>query len=485
MGLFKKKEHHPVTEPMPPQTMSQTPSFNPSVTTQGRGDSGYATSEGRSNLENDNVVPMENHGQIRGVSSGRNLAVNESNGDVMDGDTGEIISTVTTTTTTTTTTRSRPGKHGETSVQVSNSTQPAPQVVKETTPPRAKTPPRAATPPRATTPPRTVSPPPNIAEVHADPIRPHPQSQNYNQSNPVRPGGGAVAPASSYGQPNQHSYGQPQGQPQSHNHPDSLRPGPPTGQVSYGQPSPQPTVPTRNPDRKSREYTDYRPQSPPSPPRPNFSYPNAARSRSSTSLGEQAAAEQPNAAPPTTAPRGHGTLSTLGATARESMNKGTLGDLKKAAIGLHGVGEQLRGTLNNEFDNRLSRPDSERAAYARQKNQAVLDRAQQEMGRLDRGHNPAVTQPQTQTRQHEASSAPPLHQQPTLPQVGAAPTSYTEHQTPVSPIQHDYDGRPWDGSQTQAKRRDMEYMPPTFSPESTSAPREERRGFRKLMKPRP
>lgn len=423
-----------MSESAPVPTVSQTPSFNPSVNTQSHGDSGYATSEGRSNLDNDNVVPMENHGQIRGVSSGRNLAVNESNGDVMDGDTGEIISTVTTTTTTTTTTRSRPGKNGETSVQVSNSTQPAPQAAKTSSPPRAKTP------PRATTPPRTVSPPPNIAEVPADPIRPRPESQNYNQSNSVRPGNGAVAPASSYGQPYQHS---------------------------YDQPSTQPAVPTRNPDRKSREYTDYRPQSPPSPPRPNFSYPNATRS--STSLHEQAAVEQNSTAPPpqTTAPRGHSTFSSLGATARESMNKGTLGDLKKAAIGLHGVGEQLRGTLNNEFDTRLSRPDSERAAYARQKNQAVLDRAEREMGRLDRGHAAAN------------SPAPPPHQQPTLPQVPAP------EQMPVSPIQHDYDGRPWDGTQTQGRRNDMEYMPPTFSPESTSAPREERRGFRKLIKPRP
>jgi len=177
------------------------------------------------------------------------------------------------------------------------------------------------------------------------------------------------------------------------------------------------------------------------------------------------------------------------------MNKGTLGDLKKAAIGLHGVGEQLRGTLNNEFDTRLSKPDSERAAYARQKNQAVLDRAQQEMGRLDGRHAPVNSSipPVPQTRQIEPS-APSLQQQPTLPQV----TTPHYNETPVSPIAPEisrdgygggpYDGRPWDGTQTQAqtqgRRRDMEYMPPTFSPESTSAPKDERRGFRKLMKPR-
>jgi len=156
------------------------------------------------------------------------------------------------------------------------------------------------------------------------------------------------------------------------------------------------------------------------------------------------------------------------------MDHGTLGDLKKAAIGLHGVGEQLRGTLNNEFDTRLSRPDSERAAYARQKNQAVLDRAQQEMGRLDGRHAPVRT------------SVPPVpvSQQQRYPQGPVA-------DTPVSPIQPEishgsgsgsgpYDGRPWDAQ----PRRDMDYMPQTFTPESTSAPKDERRGLRKLMKPR-
>jgi len=160
------------------------------------------------------------------------------------------------------------------------------------------------------------------------------------------------------------------------------------------------------------------------------------------------------------------------------MDHGTLGDLKKAAIGLHGVGEQLRGTLNNEFDTRLSRPDSERAAYARQKNQAVLDRAQQEMGRLDGRHAP-VRSSVPPVPQQQPNQIQPSHQQ----HYGASSVA----DTPVSPIQPEishgsgpYDGRPWDGQ----PRRDMDYMPQTFTPESTSAPKDERRGLRKLMKPR-
>lgn len=64
-------------------------------------DSAYASSEGESRAKMPNL-PMDNPGNIQGVSSDRNLEVNQSNGDVVDRDTGEVVSTVTTTTTTTT-----------------------------------------------------------------------------------------------------------------------------------------------------------------------------------------------------------------------------------------------------------------------------------------------------------------------------------------------------------------------------------------------
>lgn len=61
---------------------------------------------------NSNIVPVENNGQISGVDEDRNLALNKLTGDVLDEDTGEVVTTTTTTTTTTTiTTRAGgPGK---------------------------------------------------------------------------------------------------------------------------------------------------------------------------------------------------------------------------------------------------------------------------------------------------------------------------------------------------------------------------------------
>ena len=70
-------------------------------------DSAYASSGDERKLSNNisrpDVVPFENKGQISGVNEDRKLAVDKSTGDVMDKDTGEVVSTVTTTTTTTTT----------------------------------------------------------------------------------------------------------------------------------------------------------------------------------------------------------------------------------------------------------------------------------------------------------------------------------------------------------------------------------------------
>ncbi|KAF2484856.1 hypothetical protein BDY17DRAFT_292502 [Neohortaea acidophila] len=67
-------------------------------------DSAYASSEGERKPYSPgaDTMPMENTGQFQGVSSDRSLTLNKSTGDVMDDDTGEVVSTVTTTTTTTT-----------------------------------------------------------------------------------------------------------------------------------------------------------------------------------------------------------------------------------------------------------------------------------------------------------------------------------------------------------------------------------------------
>ena len=70
-------------------------------------DSGYGGSTHTTSSNSSDVKPIENHGQVAGVDGQRNLAINERTGEVLDNDTGEVVSTVTTTTTTTTTTTRR------------------------------------------------------------------------------------------------------------------------------------------------------------------------------------------------------------------------------------------------------------------------------------------------------------------------------------------------------------------------------------------
>lgn len=84
-------------------------------------DSAYAssaqTAPSQSHLD---LTPFENTGQIQGVNSDRHLAVNKANGDVVDQNSGQVV---TTTTTTTTTTITKP--NGEQQVQVSSAPAPA------------------------------------------------------------------------------------------------------------------------------------------------------------------------------------------------------------------------------------------------------------------------------------------------------------------------------------------------------------------------
>lgn len=66
-------------------------------------DSAYASSENdmkNSRTRSEETVPVENTGQFKGVSSDRPLGLNKGTGDVVDADTGQVVSTVTTTTTT-------------------------------------------------------------------------------------------------------------------------------------------------------------------------------------------------------------------------------------------------------------------------------------------------------------------------------------------------------------------------------------------------
>lgn len=68
----------------------------------GASDSAYASSENepKGSLSRSDTIPVENTGQFKGVSSDRKLGLNQGTGDVVDSDTGQVVSTVTTTTTT-------------------------------------------------------------------------------------------------------------------------------------------------------------------------------------------------------------------------------------------------------------------------------------------------------------------------------------------------------------------------------------------------
>jgi hypothetical protein len=77
-------------------------------------DSAYASSDAPSaevaKVSNSDLVPAEKDSDIANIDRDRNLAVKPSTGEVLDQDTGEVITVVTTTTTTTTTTTRRPGR---------------------------------------------------------------------------------------------------------------------------------------------------------------------------------------------------------------------------------------------------------------------------------------------------------------------------------------------------------------------------------------
>ena len=198
------------------------------ATTTGQPDSAYASSSNnpsskRASLSNAipesrnnaDMVPVENNGNIEGVSSERNLAYNTSTGQVVDDDTGQVVVTTTTTTTTTMSTRT-----GKKTTHVDVQTQPTIAEAPGDMPPMRNT----------------------TSHSPAPPALPEPSTS----SSPV------VTPMS---QPAGTPVSQPVGTPQSH------RPVP--HRVDTDCP-----VPARNPMRE-RE-----PMDPVSPLRPNFSYPS-------------------------------------------------------------------------------------------------------------------------------------------------------------------------------------------------------------------
>ncbi|KAK1074974.1 hypothetical protein LTR12_006307 [Friedmanniomyces endolithicus] len=322
------------------EDMDGRPSLSPAPGADGNSvDSAYASSDQPSQhsastrtspaFRHANMVSIENNGQISGVDGSRHLQLDQNTGEVMDEDTGEVVTTITTTTTTTTTTVRKGAAAGEkkgTTVQVE--TRPShPTVSSQQTPAHT-----------------------HLAEAPGD----GPSARLVPDAPPT--------------------------------HLRARSPVPTALQIGRQQPVAEPAPPLRNPNRKSREYTPA-PNGPPSPVTPgaqgrhNFSYPARMGTKSTEHL-PQIPPETNQYSPPQVPLREQLSQQQTSPVSSGSGVGSALGNLKAAAIGLHGVGETLRGTLNSEVDNRLSRRDPDKAAAVDAKNRADITRGQQEMARM-------------------------------------------------------------------------------------------------------
>lgn len=193
--------------------------LHPSTSTAAQPDSAYASSAPTSSKRNSTseMVPVENSGNIEGVSPDRNLALNKNTGQVVDDDTGQVVVTTTTTTTTTVT------KGGQKGTKVEVSTE------KDGQPAIAEAP---------------GDMPQTSSTTSHSPAPPHRHSPNSAGPSPVG------LSAQNTNSPGMDNHGAPQPYAPPRTDPDTL------------------PVPARNPMRE-RE-----PMDPVSPIRPNFSYPS-------------------------------------------------------------------------------------------------------------------------------------------------------------------------------------------------------------------
>ncbi|GAB7327673.1 hypothetical protein MBLNU13_g11503t1 [Cladosporium sp. NU13] len=282
---------------------------------------------------------------------------------------------------------------------------------------------------------------PTIAEAPGD-MPSMSSTTSHSPVPPPRPLSGGMG-NSSYGTPGPHDGGVAQSYTPPRNDPDTV------------------PVPARNPMRE-RE-----PMEPVSPLRPNFSYP------SRTDIREDPV---PQPAP-----------------------KSTFANLKAAAQGLHGVGETVRGTLNNEIDTRFPRSNSQKAAAANAKNQSVLEAGNREMAGVsmrrsqDRRRSQEVPQaPQTRPSvahepmpQQLMPGPPPNHALSGPPSNTGPPANHLPHFKPPPPSgpPNESVGGFSNYAGTESSN-EMSQVPPSFSPES-SAPQQKQGGLRKLTKRRP
>ncbi|KAK3687089.1 hypothetical protein LTR37_019156 [Vermiconidia calcicola] len=255
---------------------------------------------------------------------------------------------------------------------------------------------------------------------------------------------------------------------------------------------PSPDVPYRNPNRKSYENPNrmsydqpYRYENPyavsreainnPVSPvdaqesRHNFSYP----SRGNLNEG-YAGSEQPTNPRPTS----------------------TIGSLKAAAVGLHGVGETLRGTLNNEVDSRFHSRNPEKAAAINAKNQQTMMAGQREMAglRQQRGldstvspdHNKDLPYLPNQPAYTYHPNAPPNNNpNMNMPNMKENKGYVPPHGTAVEPDRRYAEGPPSeDGGRDWTSYEAAHSYSADYSNSSTDG-QSQKRGIRKLIKRRP
>ncbi|KAK5722837.1 hypothetical protein LTR17_014223 [Elasticomyces elasticus] len=437
--------------------------FNNGTHTNNSVDSAYASSDPASvsthtsspESRHANMVSIENNGQISGVDGSRHLQLNQKTGEVLDEDTGEVVTTVTTTTTTTTTVVKKAGGAGagKGGTEVRVETQPG-----------------------------------------------HPGTTQTSTQQRVGNGGGGSGQVQGHiaeapGDGPSARFTQPDHAPTFTSTSTARERSPVPAPLQIGRQQPQvetnntnnnPALPQRNPNRSSREYMT----SPPSPITPgtgrhNFSYPARVGTKSTEHLpqpqhmvsqetigvsGSQGQQYSPPRAPPsqqqglggregysfstgpsqqqgkeahsfstgpqpkeahsfsTGVPIQH-TQSTPHQQGRTSG--GAFENLKAAAIGLHGVGETLRGTLNSEVDNRLSRRNPDKAAAVNAKNRADIERGQAEMARLRErnGLAPTIRRPGQEGGQQDGGA---LGQSMSNPQDGRV----SQHAPQIPPMNH-------------------------------------------------
>ncbi|KAK5761421.1 hypothetical protein LTS12_008381 [Elasticomyces elasticus] len=362
---------------------SLSPSTYPNANGNNSVDSAYASSSNNPSDISTHTSPESRHANmISGVDGSRHLQLNQRTGEVLDEDTGEVVTTVTTTTTTTTTVvkKAAGGKGG---AEVRVETQPGhPGTTQTSTQQRVGG--------GAGNGGQQAG---HIAEAPGDGpsarlTQPdHPPT--FTSSSTARERSPVPAPLQIGRQPPPH--------------------------VETGNTNNNPALPQRNPNRSSRDFMT----SPPSPITPggaggrhNFSYPARVGTKSTEHLPQHMVSQEtmhqqyspPHAPPPQQQNSGReGYSFSTGPQPKEAhsfstgvpiqhtqtapqqqgrTSGGALENLKAAAIGLHGVGETLRGTLNSEVDNRLSRRNPDKAAAVNAKNRADIERGQAEMARL-------------------------------------------------------------------------------------------------------